>query len=506
MKTPTSKASFRRWLKAQFEIVEALDATDPDFYDMLDVADTAEQAARLACRFGAGHLVDTGPVMTVRQALAIVGRLLAWSEESDPDLLSAPQVAERLGVSVRSIWRMVSANEISAPIKIRGRSLFRRPDIEVMMDLAPSIRLINRASVYPRKRKKHGRVVQAGKFTCQFSDPTTGKTCRVPGFSDRKESLDLARRLETGSSSPDHRKHRKTPILAHLEAFVLHLEAQNNCPKYVDNLDSRIKKILDGCKFQSLREITLPAVEVWLAEQRTAKVFGIKTSNEYGSAMRQFLSWLVDADRADRNPLAKFTPLTDTDKKRERRALGNAEFSMLIATTLAGPDYHGLSGPDRAMLYLVAAYTGLRVSELASLTPESCVLYAGIVVVEAACYNRRRLDRQPLPNDLVARLRAWLPGRSGTLWPGRWQRDAASMLRPDLEAAAIPYVEAGKVLDFHALGRHTFCSNLALANVPVKVAQVLARHSTITLTMDRYAMFRRAMRSQGLRGSPRCRR
>ena len=45
---------------------------------------------------------------------------------------------------------------------------------------------------------------------------------------------------------------------------------------------------------------------------------------------------------------------------------------------------------------------------------------------------------------------------------------------------------AGRVLDFHAL-RHTFVTNLARAGVHPKVAQQLARHSTITLTMDRYS-------------------
>ncbi|MBU1984864.1 MAG: tyrosine-type recombinase/integrase [Planctomycetota bacterium] len=42
------------------------------------------------------------------------------------------------------------------------------------------------------------------------------------------------------------------------------------------------------------------------------------------------------------------------------------------------------------------------------------------------------------------------------------------------------------VLDFHAL-RHTFISNLVRGGVNPKVAQELARHSTITLTMDRYS-------------------
>ena len=42
----------------------------------------------------------------------------------------------------------------------------------------------------------------------------------------------------------------------------------------------------------------------------------------------------------------------------------------------------------------------------------------------------------------------------------------------------------GEVADFHA-PRHTFITLLASSGVHPKVAQVLARHSTITLTMDR---------------------
>ena len=45
--------------------------------------------------------------------------------------------------------------------------------------------------------------------------------------------------------------------------------------------------------------------------------------------------------------------------------------------------------------------------------------------------------------------------------------------------------DSDRVCDFHAL-RHTFISNLARGGVHPKLAQQLARHSTITLTMDRY--------------------
>jgi hypothetical protein len=66
-------------------------------------------------------------------------------------------------------------------------------------------------------------------------------------------------------------------------------------------------------------------------------------------------------------------------------------------------------------------------------------------------------------------------------------RTTAKMLKADLAEATIPYRDdAQRVADFHAL-RHTFVSNLAAGGVHPKLAQALARHSTITLTMDRYS-------------------
>ena len=118
----------------------------------------------------------------------------------------------------------------------------------------------------------------------------------------------------------------------------------------------------------------------------------------------------------------------------------------------------------------------------------------------------------PLHPGLVADLRTWLASKPATalLWPGNWAKhtSAVDLIKRDLEVARAAWIaEAatdaesatraesdvlayrdrdGNVADFHAL-RHTFVTNLVAAGVAPKDAKELARHSTITLTMDRYA-------------------
>ena len=137
-----SKKAFRRWLCERFDEIEAIcELGPPDFYESLDMAATVDQACRYASRLGGGDLIGTEQtMMTPRQALVVIGRLLAWSEQPDhqPDLLSAHQVAERLGLSVRSVWRMASAGNLPAPVTISGRTLWRAPDVEAMIDLTPT--------------------------------------------------------------------------------------------------------------------------------------------------------------------------------------------------------------------------------------------------------------------------------------------------------------------------------------------------------------------------------
>ncbi len=59
------------------------------------------------------------------------------------------------------------------------------------------------------------------------------------------------------------------------------------------------------------------------------------------------------------------------------------------------------------------------------------------------------------------------------------------MIAIDCAAAGVGVETSDGSIDFHAL-RHTFVTALARSGVHPKDAQTLARHSTITLTMDTY--------------------
>jgi site-specific recombinase XerD len=197
--------------------------------------------------------------------------------------------------------------------------------------------------------------------------------------------------------------------------------------------------------------------------------------------------------RAHENPVSHLDGLNmRTDRRHDRRALTVGELVKLLDTAYSGPVHFDMCGPDRAMLYWLAVETGLRAGELRSLTRSSFDLEgdSSTVTVAAEYSKRRRQDTLPLRPELAAELRTFLGTKTqaASVFPTMPQREhLAKMFREDLTAASIAYRDDAKlVADFHSL-RHTFISNLARGGVHPKVAQALARHSTITLTMDRYS-------------------
>ena len=370
---------------------------------------------------------------------------------------------------------------------------------------------------HPVKRRQAARA-----YSAEYRDAAGRKRVKALGVADRRAAeamlTDLLRGVErerAGLADP-HAEQARTPLAEHLDAYAAHLAAKGNTAKHVHDSVQQVRRIVDECRATFPPDLTAAGVENALAELRaTGRRFGARTSNKHLGAVKAFSRWMVRSRRSAADVLMHLTPVkVRGDVRRVRRAFSGADLAAVIAAAEAGPVRMGLSGADRAMLYRVAAGTGFRAAELASVTPAAFDPAAGpATVTVAGGYTKNgEVAVQPLPPALADRVRAWIDAKRSAareaaatagalpidggagferapLWPGRWALDgkAGAILRKDLAAAGVdPGEPAAGVLDFHAL-RHTYITDVAATGANLKDVQHLARHSTITLTMDRYA-------------------
>ncbi|MGD0138497.1 MAG: tyrosine-type recombinase/integrase [Tepidisphaeraceae bacterium] len=358
---------------------------------------------------------------------------------------------------------------------------------------------------------------------------------------DEMPSPMLASLAKWGIVRPE--KAATTKALAdHVEDWRAALLAKGNTRDYVDLSANRVLRIVTGLKLTTVGDVSASRVQTFLAGLRQDRKddkgnvhpgIGAASFNYYLRDARSFFRWMVRDGRAFESPLAHLQGVNArTDKRHDRRALAVDELRWLLDVTergytTTGPDgkpsqvvqvveRYGMSGADRAMLYRLAVETGLRSAELRSLTRGSFNLAGNTptVAIAAAYGKNRRQDVLPLKPDTAAMLAKHLAGKMPTAPAFTMPRrdTIIDMMQADLTAARTAWIaaagtqqergeresgtflaykdDAGRCADFHAL-RHTFISNLAAGGVHPKTAQRLARHSTITLTMDRYTHLRR---------------
>ena len=176
-------------------------------------------------------------------------------------------------------------------------------------------------------------------------------------------------------------------------------------------------------------------------------------------------------------------------------------------------------GRERAVLYKTLLLTGLRKSELASITIGQACLDGPLphVVLEAPDEKNREGGELPLRLDLAADLRAIVAERLATIRADAMRRDEPvpsqlpsdmkllnvptgliRIMDRDLVAAGIARIEVrggrkvvvkrdarGRTVDVHAL-RTSFGTHLSKAGVPLRTAQAAMRHSKPELTANCY--------------------
>ncbi len=370
--------------------------------------------------------------------------------------------------------------------------------------------------------KQTGRKKFVRRWTVRFEDHL-GRWVSLPAFTDRKASEAFGQKLErlaairAAGEQPDLGTNKWLEMLPskllerlvkfdllpqqclangktleeHLIKWHKSVLAKGATRKHASMSLSRVRKIIETCGFRRYSEINAERVQEFLADLRQTHNASAQTANFYLVHFKSFCRWMCREGRASSKPLQHLTSMSvAVDRRHDRRALTADEARKLLHVAACGPQRQGIPGRQRSLIYRLALETGLRLNELRSLRKVDFDLKAkkSTVTVRAAYAKNHRADTLPLREDTAELIRDHLATKMPTAQAfsiRKWIR-AGDLIRSDLQDAGIPYRDAsGRVVDFHAL-RHTFITNLANGGVHPRLAQKLARHSTITLTMDRY--------------------
>ncbi|MCZ6493994.1 MAG: site-specific integrase [Planctomycetota bacterium] len=346
-----------------------------------------------------------------------------------------------------------------------------------------------------------------------------GRWCRLTGFSDKTASARFARQLVKlvklrvtderldrelgrwvdglddkvrdkliGWSLLDRQRSMGTkPIAKHIGDWHKSILADGATEDHAGLVRVRVENIVDGCGFNRFADIDESAVKAYLVERRRKGAMKMRTRNHYVRAIKQFCTWMVHDYRASSSPVAGLKMIKVTDET-ERRALSLGQLRKLLRVAQKGPAHMGMAGPDRCTLYWLAAETGFRAGELGSLQVAGFKLHdkPPTVTARAGYTKGKRRDTLPITGELAERMRMHLADKAPRGPAFTMPDKTAAMLRFDLEAAGIPYVDdVGDVFDFHAL-RVQCATELVRGGAHPATAQQRMRHSDPRLTANLY--------------------
>lgn len=393
------------------------------------------------------------------------------------------------------------------------------------------------------RRSRHGRL--AKRFTIEIRMPD-GTTRQRAGFSDKGATQQFATKLvreierrEMGLVDP-FADYRRAPIGEHAAAFLQSMAAgtlggrrrSSPKPEWIGRAKKRLGFMLRAMGAARVEMLKLDEAERVLLQQ-VRQGWSDKTRDDHAALLRQFGEWLVDEKRTPDNPFRRLRPTRSAASKTfGRHALTVGELEQLVEAAEVRPLQAGVranpwmserrrgqlqvDGAQRAVLYQVAAYTGLRRGEVLALVWGDVRFGSEpAIAVRAGTTKNRRAARIELPRwlaELLEQLRKGRAGADGALPAGAATvfdlsyRHVTERLRLDALFARIGteqvvrgkkrvVSEDGRVIDFHAL-RGTLATLAGEVGVPPQVMRDLLRHSDVRLTIDVYAQVRNgAMRA-----------
>jgi integrase/recombinase XerD len=196
------------------------------------------------------------------------------------------------------------------------------------------------------------------------------------------------------------------------------------------------------------------------------------------SSLRQFFQWALRERRIDADPML------DLDAPRRPRSLPGTLTPREVASLLAAPGTdQPLDVRDRALLETLYA-TGMRVSELASVTLPRMNLAQGVIRVTGKG-GRERLV--PLGESACEAIDRWLSVRKRIAPSGEWlfvSRTGRQLSRQAIWARIRQLaIRAGIASPVHPHRlRHSFATHLLDNGADLRVVQILLGHADLSTT------------------------
>jgi len=270
------------------------------------------------------------------------------------------------------------------------------------------------------------------------------------------------------------------PLLEHVADFVQSLDLCSK-GKHAQQTASKLRKIIEACKFRFWSDVKASEIEAYLADRRKQGL-SKQTVAYYAKAFRQFSLWMVKEKRASEVPVIHY----ERPPKNYGRAFELDEFQKLLDATISGPQREGLSGRVRYVCYILAVETGLRRGELRSLTPASFDFKSRTVFVSGEHTKNGEDAVQEFSAKTAGLLKEFVANKMPSVQLFPLPNDTAKMIRADCKAAGIEVTDnAGRNLTFHSI-RHSCGSFLADRGTHPKIIQDVMRHKSIDMTMSRY--------------------
>jgi integrase len=318
----------------------------------------------------------------------------------------------------------------------------------------------------------------------------------------------------------------KLPVRRHVDDYLAHCKHVGQADRHILCKRGHLTALLHATRASRISDLDADAVGKHLRGLKEAGR-SPRTCNAHRATIIAWMNWMVSVGRIPENRLEGIPTLDERkDRRRERRALLDEELTRLIAAARERDEE--LADEDReycprATIYLVAARTGLRRSEMAKLSWGDVDLDRAAVKIRVGVGKAARDDLIPLHPQVVRLLRDLRPAHPTATSPVFWTMPTIKTFYQDLDRARERWIEeaeseadgerreasdflarrdsGGRWVDFHSL-RKTFATALPRASIMPQLAKNLMRHADMRTTLEHYTDLRLADLAAAISGVP----